>query len=72
MNHKVYISLIVGAVFSCLGLYLAFRNVPIASLLDYAAQINYAFAIFPVILAGWMSCLILGFRWQTLTKRDPF
>jgi len=28
---------------------------------------NHAFQILPVLLAGWFSCLMLGFRWSRLT-----
>jgi len=32
---------------------------------------SHAFAIFPPIVAGWISCLLLGFRWKTFTNREP-
>ena len=67
MNHKVYISLIVGAVFSCLGLYLAFRNVPLASLLEYAAQINYGWII-PAAVSLVLAYLVRSIRWQWLLR----
>jgi uncharacterized protein (TIRG00374 family) len=31
---------------------------------------SHAFNLIPVIAAGWLSCLALGFRWRTLAKRD--
>ena len=67
MNHKAHISLIAGAILSCLGLYLAFRNVPIASLLDYAAQINYAWAI-PAAISLVLAYLVRSIRWQWLLR----
>ena len=67
MNPKVYISLIVGAIFSCLGLYLAFRNVPIASLLDYTAQINYVWTL-PAAVSLVLAYLVRSIRWQWLLR----
>lgn len=29
---------------------------------------NHAFQVLPVLLAGWSSCLMLGFRWSNLTR----
>ncbi len=67
MNHKTYISLTVGAAFSCFGLYLAFafRSVPVASLLKYAAQIHYGWTI-PAAVALMLAYLVRSVRWQWL------
>lgn len=65
MNHKTYISLTLGAAFSFFGLYLAFRNVPVASLLEYAAQIDYGWTI-PAAISLMLAYLVRSVRWQWL------
>ena len=65
MSHKAYISLVIGAAFSCLGLYLAFRNVPAVSLIEYVTQINFGWAIPAAICLG-IAYLVRSFRWQWL------
>jgi hypothetical protein len=45
MNKKNYTSLLVGAVFSAIGFYLTFRNVPMSSLWQYATQVNYGWMV---------------------------
>jgi glycosyltransferase 2 family protein len=67
MNHKTYFSLTVGTAFSCFGLYLAFafRSVPVASLLKYAAQIHYGWMI-PAAVTLMLVYLVRSVRRQWL------
>ena len=65
MNKKNIASLLVGAVFSAIGFYLAFRNVPMSSLWQYATQVNYGWMV-PAAGALAIAFLIRSIRWQWL------
>ena len=52
-------------VFSAVGFYFAFRNVPISSLWRYAEKVNYWWTI-PAALTLMISYLIRAYRWQWL------
>lgn len=65
MNNKNIASLLVGVVFSAIGFYLAFRNVPMSSLWQYATQVNYRWMA-PAAGALAIAFLIRSIRWQWL------
>jgi uncharacterized protein (TIRG00374 family) len=64
-KKNTFTSLLVGAAFSTIGFYLAFRNVPIASLWHYAGQVNYWWMA-PAAAALMIAFLIRSLRWQWL------
>jgi len=65
MDKKRTISITLGIIFSAVGLYLAFRNVPVSSLWHYALQLNYGWAV-PAAAALTGAYLIRSVRWQWL------
>ncbi len=65
MTKIKFTSYVVGAVFSAGGLYLAFRNVPLASLRDYAVQVNYLWTL-PAALSLVLAYWVRSVRWQWL------
>jgi uncharacterized protein (TIRG00374 family) len=65
MNQKALISLLVGTLFSGGGLYLAFRNVPLASLSEYALHFRYGWLL-PSAACLVLAYLIRSMRWQWL------
>ncbi|MGD9332117.1 MAG: lysylphosphatidylglycerol synthase transmembrane domain-containing protein, partial [Desulfobacterales bacterium] len=65
MNKKTAASLLIGSAFSFIGLYLAFRNVPLSSLLRYAAEVNYWWTV-PAALSLVGAYFIRSLRWQWL------
>jgi len=74
MNQKQIISILVGAAISIGGLYLAFRNIPLAELWGYLATINY-FWLVPSGALVMLSFVLRVFRWQVIlgsTQRVAF
>lgn len=67
MNNKIITSLILGILISVATLYLAFRNVPFADLVNYLLSINYFWAI-PSVLAGLLSFYLRVVRWQIILE----
>ncbi len=68
------ISLIGGVLLSAGALYFAFKNVPIAELLNYLVSINY-FWVLPAVLVGLFSFMLRAVRWQIIlesTRRISF
>lgn len=65
MTKKNLATLLIGALFSIIGIYLAFRNVPMSSLWQYATQINYWWMT-PAAVALAIAYLIRAIRWQWL------
>jgi hypothetical protein len=65
LNKNILLSLIVSILISAGGLYLAFRNVPVAELLDYFAVINY-FWILPACALAIFSFILRVLRWRII------
>jgi len=65
MSKKNLATLLIGAIFSAIGFYLAFRNVPMSSLWHYATQVNYWWMA-PAAVALAIAYLIRSLRWQWL------
>jgi len=58
---------LLGALFSAVALYLAFRNVPFKNLAGYFSTINY-FWIFPSVSIGLISFGLRAYRWKIILK----
>ena len=67
MKKNMTISFIGGVVLSAGALYFAFKNVPIAELLNYLASINY-FWVFPAVLVAVFSFMLRAVRWQIILE----
>ena len=65
MDKKKTIFLLFGVIFSAIGFYLAFHNVPLSALGHYAKQINYWWT-FPAAISLVVSYIIRSLRWQWL------
>jgi len=65
LNFKLLVSLLIGIVFSGAALYFAFRNVPLASLLDYIKTINIWWIILSVAV-GFLNYFLKVIRWQII------
>jgi glycosyltransferase 2 family protein len=66
-NRKILLSLMIGIVFSGAAVYISFRNVPIAELLDYVKTINFWWIIPSVIIAQ-STYLVRALRWKIILK----
>ncbi len=66
-NHKIILSLLIGIVFSCAAIYISFRNVPLAQLLDYIKAINFWWII-PSTLLALSTYLVRGLRWKIILR----
>ena len=64
-KRKMFISLVLGSVFSGIALYLAFRHVPLRELFAYIVDVNYWWTI-PSIMAMLGSFSVRVIRWQLL------
>jgi uncharacterized membrane protein YbhN (UPF0104 family) len=74
MKKNMTISLIGGVLLSAGALYFAFKNVPIAELLNYLVSINY-FWVLPAVLVALFSFMLRAVRWQIIlesTRRISF
>ncbi len=69
MNKKMYLSLIIGGLFSAGMLYLAFRNVPMAELTAYIGTIGYAWIV-PTVIIGILAFVLRAVRWQLILKES--
>jgi hypothetical protein len=69
MHKKIVLSLIIGVLASVGMLYLAFRNVPLADLTAYIAQINY-FWIIPSVALTILAFVLRVVRWQLILKNE--
>lgn len=67
MNKKMYLSLIVGGLFSLAMLYLAFRNVPMAELTSYLGTIGYIWIV-PTVLVIVLAFVLRAVRWQLILR----
>lgn len=67
MNKTKFASYLIGAVFSIIGFYLAFRNVPLTSLQEYALQVNYWWSM-PAAASFALAYLVRSIRWQWLLR----
>jgi uncharacterized membrane protein YbhN (UPF0104 family) len=67
MNQKLIVSLFIGIAVSAGGLYLAFRNVPFADLVDYLGTINYLWLL-PALAIGLFSFVLRVVRWQIILE----
>ena len=65
MNKKTIIPLLIGVVFSAIGFYFAFRNVPMSALWHYAKGVNYGWTL-PAALTLGLAYTIRSVRWQWL------
>ena len=65
MTHRSLIWLCVGILFSAIGLYLAFRNVPLSALVAYARQFDYRWSL-PAATALALAYLVRTVRWYWL------
>jgi hypothetical protein len=63
MSKKISITFAIGLIISIATLYLAFRNVPFAELVNYLLSINY-FWILPTAVLILISFVIRAIRWQ--------
>jgi uncharacterized protein (TIRG00374 family) len=63
MSKKITITFAIGLIISVATLYLAFRNVPFAELVNYLLSINY-FWILPAAVLILISFVIRALRWQ--------
>jgi uncharacterized protein (TIRG00374 family) len=67
MTLKRTLTILMGIAFSAVGLYLAFRNVPVSSLLSYLSTVNYLW-IFPATVALATAYILRSLRWQWLLR----
>jgi uncharacterized protein (TIRG00374 family) len=67
MKKNIIISLILGIILSALGLYLAFRNVPFAELIEYMVSIQYVW-LFPTGVVVMLSFVFRVIRWQIILE----
>ena len=65
MKKNLTISLALGGVVSALALYLAFRNVPFADLVQYLASIDLVWML-PAVSLVVVCFLLRGLRWQII------
>ncbi|MBW2468494.1 MAG: flippase-like domain-containing protein, partial [Deltaproteobacteria bacterium] len=63
MKNHFIISLAAGIALSAAALYFAFRNVPLADLINYLGSINYLWMI-PAVFLVLVSFFIRAMRWQ--------
>ncbi|MHC4792101.1 MAG: lysylphosphatidylglycerol synthase transmembrane domain-containing protein [Planctomycetota bacterium] len=63
MSKKITIIFVIGLIISIATLYLAFKNVPFAELVNYLLSINY-FWILPTTVLILISFVIRAIRWQ--------
>lgn len=67
MQKKLIISLLVGSALSLLAMYLAFRNVPAADLIDYLKRINFWWLVPSFTLVA-VTFVLRVYRWQIILK----
>lgn len=66
-NRKIILSLTIGLAFSGASIYVSFRNVPLAQLLDYVKSINFWWII-PSTIVGLSTYLVRALRWRVILK----
>jgi uncharacterized protein (TIRG00374 family) len=65
MNRRVFFSIILGAVLSIAGLYLAFRNIPLEELYQYLKSIDYVWMI-PAAAVVLLTYGLRAVRWSII------
>jgi glycosyltransferase 2 family protein len=68
-NKKIITSLLIGLVFSCIAIYISFKNVPLKQLLNYVKTINFWWII-PSTMIALSTYLVRGLRWKIILS--PF
>ena len=66
-SSKMILSLIVGIVFSGAAIYISFRNVPLAQLLEYVKTINFWWII-PSTFLALSTYFVRALRWKIIMK----
>ncbi len=66
-NHKIILSLVLGIIFSTAAIYVSFRNIPLAQLVDYVKTINFWWII-PTVLVGLSTYFVRALRWKVILK----
>jgi len=69
MNKKTAISFFIGITLSLIALYFAFRNVPIADLINYLESINYLWVL-PSTLIVFAGFFLRAVRWQLILSSN--
>ena len=67
MRRQHVFSLLLGALISGAGLYLAFRHVPIASLRVYTQQVDYRWVLAALLILA-LAYVVRSWRWQLLLR----
>jgi hypothetical protein len=66
-NRRILLSLFIGIAFSGAAVFVSFKNVPLAQLLDYMETIDLRWVV-PSILLGLAGYLVRVIRWQVILK----
>jgi uncharacterized protein (TIRG00374 family) len=69
MNKKIAITFAIGITISVATLYLAFKNVPFADLVDYLSSINY-FWVLPTVVVILICFVLRAIRWQFILNSN--
>lgn len=69
MTKKMAASFIGGSIISAVALYFAFKNVPLADLLNYLVSINY-FWVLPAVAIVFLSFLLRAWRWRIILESE--
>jgi len=69
MTKKMAASFIGGLIISAVALYFAFKNVPLADLVNYLVSINY-FWILPAVAIVFLSFLLRAWRWRIILESE--
>jgi glycosyltransferase 2 family protein len=64
-NRRIIFSFLIGIIFSGVAIYISFRNVPIAQLIEYLKTINILWIISSTLL-GLSTYLVRGLRWKII------
>jgi hypothetical protein len=67
MPGKIFLSLTLGILISLAGFYLAFRNVPLDSLVVYARSVDYRWTL-PALIVLALNYLLRSLRWQLMLR----
>jgi glycosyltransferase 2 family protein len=65
MNRRTFFSIVMGMLLSFIGLYLAFRNVPLRELYHYLKSIDFLWMI-PAVAVVLLTYVIRALRWQII------
>jgi uncharacterized protein (TIRG00374 family) len=64
-NRKIILSLSIGMIFSAAAIFVSFKNVPLAQLMNYVKTINFWWII-PSTLIALSTYLVRGLRWEVI------